>query len=62
MGLLKDCELCKKKVRADAINELVNVLKNELNPYTGNSGLNFNYDKMCEFLDEYTKEKGNERN
>lgn len=35
--------------------ELIEAMKRELNPYTGNSGIGFNYEKMCEFLDNYSK-------
>lgn len=40
-------------VRADAIKEFVTTLKRELNPYTGNSGIGFCYEKMCKFADLY---------
>lgn len=34
------------------IKDFGNELKQRLNPYTGNDGLGFNYEKMCKIIDE----------
>ena len=38
------------------IDDFSQSLKENLNPYYGNYGLDFSYEKMCEFIDMYVKQ------
>ena len=39
-----------------AIDDFSQSLKENLNPYYGNYGLDFSYEKMCEFIDMYAEQ------
>lgn len=45
-----------KLIAEDWVSEAFKAMKRDLNPYTGDYGLGFNYDSMCEYMESYLKD------